>query len=174
MPAVVRFRPGGAAAAGVAASKAGGVGKMKQLLAVLGTVAFAADAAFAYGQQPDKAVESAIVQNERALYDAIAKADKAAFQSLTLPEGVWTTPSSFVPMGPLAGGLASFELSGWGIDNPHVVWTDRDSALLLYVRTGGGSFDHRPFAPLMLASTLWTKRGGKWVAVHHQESDVRQ
>ena len=30
------------------------------------------------------------------------------------------------------------------------------------------------FASLMLASTLWTKRGGKWVAVHHQESEYVQ
>ena len=80
-----------------------------------------------------------------------------------------TTPP--LPTGPLAGGLRAFELPKWSIENPHVVWTDGNSALLLYARTGGGSYDHRPFAPMMLASTLWTKRSGKWVAVHHQESE---
>jgi hypothetical protein len=26
----------------------------------------------------------------------------------------------------------------------------------------------------MLASTLWTRRAGKWLAVHHQESALTQ
>jgi hypothetical protein len=121
----------------------------------------------------DAATEKLLIQNEHALYDAVAKADRERFQALVLPQGIWTTPSSFIPMGPLADGLRSFELPNWAIENPHVVWADGNAALLLYVRTGGGNFDHRPLAQTTLASTLWTKRSGKWVAVHHQESGVQ-
>jgi hypothetical protein len=147
---------------------------MKQLLALVSVLVLAVGAAYARAQNSTDTSAALIIQKERALYESVAKADQAAFESLTLPSGVWAAPSSFFPLGPLASGLSAFDVPGWGIDNPRVVWTDNESALLLYIRTGGGSFDHRPFAPAMLASTLWTKRGGTWVAVYHQESELRQ
>jgi hypothetical protein len=118
-----------------------------------------------------QASDSALITNERALYDALARHDAERFRGLTLPTGFWATPSGFVLMDRLADGLSPFELPHWGIDNPHVVWTDGNTALVLYVRTGGGRFGERPFASTTLASTLWTKRDGKWVAVYHQESE---
>ena len=75
---------------------------------------------------------------------------------------------------PACGSLASFQLPKWGGDNLHVLWTDDNDALVCYVRTGGGSFDHRSFALTTLATTLWTKRNGKWLAIHHQETDLLQ
>ena len=122
----------------------------------------------------DEAAQKALIANERALLTAVAKNDKAAFQSLVEPDGVWATVTGFVPMGPLANGLTEFEMPNWTIENPRVVWTDGNAALLLYIRTGGGSFGGRTLPPMMLASTLWTKRAGKWLAVNHQESELRQ
>ena len=115
-----------------------------------------------------------LIRNERALYEAVTRGDKASYQALVLSEGWWTTPSGFVPMGPMADGLQAFQVPKWGIENPHVIWTDGASALMTYIRTGGGRYDLQPFAPITLASTLWTKRGGTWVAVYHQETDLKQ
>jgi uncharacterized protein DUF4440 len=143
---------------------------MRKTIVACAVVALASAALVVAGQTP-AADAASVIDSEKALYAALARRDTAAFQALTLPDGVWTTPSGFVPMGPLSGGLSAFELPAWGIENPHVIWSDGTSALLLYLRTGGGSYDRRPFASTMLASTLWTKRGGKWLAVHHQESE---
>ena len=123
-------------------------------------------------QKANDATEKLLIANERALYDAVAKADKVLFQSLVVPEGVWATPYGFIPMGPLADGLEQFQVPKWGIENPRVLWSDDSSALLLYARTGGGQFGDQSFAPVTLASTLWTKRNGQWAAVHHQETDL--
>jgi hypothetical protein len=117
----------------------------------------------------------ALIENERALYNAIANADKATFESLVLPDGIWTTPSSFVvPLSRLSDELESFRLPKWGGDNVRVVWTDddKDTALVLYVRTGGGTFRGQAFGRTTLVSTLWTKRNAKWLAVYHQESEL--
>ena len=148
---------------------------------IVGTVAAILLAVAAGAQEkapPDKlddATEKLLIANERTLYGAVAKGDKTSFQSLVAPEGVWTTPYGFVPMGLLADGLEQFQVPKWGIENPRVLWSDENSALLLYARTGGGQFGDQSFAPVTLASTLWTKRNGKWVAVHHLETDlVRQ
>lgn len=123
------------------------------------------------GATARQASETELIAKERALYEAVAKHDAERFRSLTLPSGFWATPSGFVPIDRLADGLSPFELPEGGMDNPHVVWTEGNSALVLYLRTGGGRFGERPFPSMMLASTLWTKRDGKWLAVYHQESE---
>ena len=113
-----------------------------------------------------------LIANERALHGAVARGDKASFQSLVLPEGVWTTRQGFVPMRLLADGLGDFKLTKWDIVNPHVTLLDTDSALLLYAWTGTGTFHNQPLASTTLASTVWTRRDGKWLAVHHQQTDL--
>ena len=123
------------------------------------------------GAKPD---DKLLIANERALLDAIAKADKASFQTLVLPEGVWTMKSGFVPMKLLAEGLDAFKLTKWDIVNPHVVSLGDDSALVRYAWTGTGTFGDQPLAATTLASTVWVKRGGKWLAVHHQETDLNK
>jgi hypothetical protein len=116
---------------------------MKRLRVSVGALVLAAGSVHAVGQNSPDTSAALIIQNERALYQAVAKADQAAFQSLTLPSGIWATPSGFVPLGPLAGGLSAFEVPTWEIDNPRVVWTDSESALLLYTRSGGREFRSR-------------------------------
>ena len=146
-------------------------------IVALGVFALALSAAGAQGKPPanvDEATRRVLIANERALYEALAKRDKAAFQSLVALDGVWTTPGGFVPMKAFADGLASYELPTWSLENVGVIWTDGSSALVLYARLGGGTFGRQPLESTLLASTLWTKRDGKWLAVHHQETALTQ
>jgi len=139
------------------------IGAIAAVTLVAGTLA---------GAAAKQASEATLIANERALYEALAKGDAERFRTLTLPAGFWATPSGFVPIDRLvAGGLSVFELPRYSLENPRVVWTEGNSALVLYLRTGGGRFGDRPFAAMTLASTLWTKRDGKWLAVYHQESE---
>jgi hypothetical protein len=117
-------------------------------------------------------LEKAILAQEQALYDAVAKQDKASFQSLAVGDGTWTTSSGFVPMGLLVGDLGVFRISKVGIINPIVKRLDAESALVIYARTGEGTFGEQPFAPTALASTVWVRRDGSWRAIHHQETDL--
>jgi hypothetical protein len=122
--------------------------------------------------KPNDTTEKMLIANERALHEAVAKADKASFLSLVLPEGTWTTRQGFVPMKLLVNALEQFELTKWDIVNPHVTWLNEDSAIVVYVWTGAGSFHNQPLASTTLASTVWTRRNGKWLAVHHQQTDL--
>lgn len=123
--------------------------------------------------KPNDTTEKMLIANERALHAAVAKADKASFLSLVLvPEGIWTTKQGFVPMELLVNGLEAFELTKWDIVNPRVTWIDEDSAIVVYAWTGTGTFHNQPLASTTLASTVWTKRNGKWLALHHQQTDL--
>jgi hypothetical protein len=124
------------------------------------------------GAKPSETSDEALVANERALQNAVAKADKAAFQSLVLAEGVWATRTGFIPMKLLADGLDDFQLTRWDMVNPHVTRFDENSAIVLYTWTGTGTFHNQPVPSTILASTVWTRRGGKWLAVHHQQTDL--
>jgi hypothetical protein len=117
-----------------------------------------------------------LIANERALQDAIGKADKAAFRSLVLIlDGLWTTPTTngFVPAKLLADGLEHFQLTKWDIINPRVTWLDANSAIVASTWSATGLFWDRPVTPMTLSCTVWTKRNGKWLAVVHQESDLQ-
>ena len=149
---------------------------MSKIVGTVAAILLVAAGAAAQEKAPlgkaDDATEKLLIANERALYGAVANADKTSFQSLVVPEGVWTTAYGFVLMGSLADGLGQFQVPKWGIENARVIWSDDNAALLSYARTGGGQYGDQSFAPVTLASTLWAKRNGKWVAVHHQETDL--
>ncbi len=142
------------------------------LFAILVLALAATSAQEKTGAKPGDTSDDALVANERALQNAVAKADKAAFQSLVLADGVWATSSGFIPMKLLADGLDDFQLTKWDMVNPHVTRFDENSAIVLYAWTGTGTVHNQPVASTILASTVWTRRGGKWLAVHHQRTDL--
>ena len=132
--------------------------------------------AVAYGQQPittsNATLELTVIANERALQAAMAKTDKAAFVSLVLPEGTWTTKQGFVPMNIMADGLLGFDVKKWEIINPHVTRLSEDSAVVTYAWSGTGTLHGQPLPATTLASTAWTRRDGKWRAAHHQQTEL--
>jgi Domain of unknown function (DUF4440) len=122
--------------------------------------------------KPASPLETTLVANERALYDAVVKGDKAAFQSLVVADGVWAHKTGFLPMNLMADGLAYFTVTTWDIVNPHVTPIDDSAAIVMYSLAGAGTVMGQPVAPYILASTVWVRRDGKWRAVHHQETDL--
>ncbi len=148
---------------------------MRKIIAIVPAILLAlavTEAQDTAAPKPHDTTEKMLIANEHALHDAVAKADKASFRSLVLPEGVWTTRQGFVPMELLVDGLDGFELTKWAVVNPRVTWLDEDSAVVHYAWTGTGTFHKQPLASTTLASTVWTRRQGKWLAVHHQQTDL--
>jgi hypothetical protein len=145
---------------------------IRMLPAILLVVGMTPAAQVRTAAQPSDMTEKMLIANERTLHDAVAKADKASFLSLVLPEGVWTTKQGFVPMERLVNGLEQFELTKRDIVNPRVTWIGEDSAIVRYVWTGTGTLHNQPVASTTLASTVWSRRSGKWLVVHHQQTDL--
>jgi hypothetical protein len=72
----------------------------------------------------------------------------------------------------LADGLEAFRLTSWEIVNPQLRRLTEDSAIVVYAWMVTGTFNNRQLPPTMLASTVWTRRSGKWLAVHHQNTEL--
>src|SRR5688572_19569672 len=91
------------------------------------TTGDAQDKTASRGDDPTAAI---LVANERALQNAVAKADKGTFLSLVVPDGVWTTSQGFIPMKLLVDGLDGFRLTKWDVVNPLVTRLGDDSAIV--------------------------------------------
>ena len=148
---------------------------MPKTLAILSSIVLA----LAVTDQPQKpatkapdALEATLLANERALHAAVQNADKAAFSTLVIPEGVWANSTGFIPLNLLVNGLQGFPVPKWDIVNPHVIRLDENSAIVNYSWIETGSVQDRPLPPATIASTVWTRRNGKWLAALHQETEM--
>jgi ketosteroid isomerase-like protein len=118
------------------------------------------------------AVEKALIANEQKVSDAIAKGDVKTVQSLITADGGSTSPEGFMPTSEFLKFVASgqLKLTDYKLSDFHFVWADPNNAILSYTWTGKGTAMGQPVPPMMYASTVWTKRGGTWLAVYHHEA----
>ena len=119
------------------------------------------------------AIEKAIIANENKVNDAIIKGDVAGFSALVATDGWSVDGSGVMSVAEFVKNFSQIKLEpGWKITDTKVLWIDDNSVVLSYKWTGKGTFQGQPFPPLTYASTVWTRRAGKWTAVFHMEVPV--
>ena len=125
-----------------------------------------------FAQAPDKAaIAKALIANENKVNEAVAKGDVNTFTSLLAPEAVQGDGmSGFTKAADFGKTLNQLKITSWHIMNPQVLWIDDKSAVVTYTWMGAGTYMGKPVPDQTIASTVWTERSGKWVAVFHQES----
>jgi ketosteroid isomerase-like protein len=119
--------------------------------------------------------EKMLIANERAINEAILKGNLAGFKQHVASDG-WA-------IDPMMGRMATAEflqtfdqvakdlkITSWEITDTKTIWADPNTAVLTYKWTGMGTYQGQPIPSPVWASTVWTKRGGKWTAIFHQES----
>jgi hypothetical protein len=120
------------------------------------------------------ALEKTLIANEQKLNDAVIKGDAATFKSMVADDGssiddhgVMST-ADFTKM--LKPGIA--KITDMRLDAFKVLWVDANTAVLTYTWTGKGTFMDQPVHSPTYCSTVYTRRGTKWVAVYHQETSA--
>ncbi len=118
------------------------------------------------------AIEKQIVANERAVNETFAKNDAKGFHSYVAADAVSVDPAgvSSVNTPDFDKMMASTKMSTWNIDGSKFYWINDTSVVHMYRWTGKGTFAGEPLPSPTWASTVWTNRGGKWLAVFHQET----
>ena len=119
------------------------------------------------------AIEKVLIANEQKANDAVAAGDLAAFKTviaddaMMIDEGMGLSPvTEFEKV--LKPGL--LKVTGMKLDGLKVQWVDANTAIVTYTWTGRGTFDGQPVKSPTFASTVWANRGGKWMAIFHQET----
>jgi hypothetical protein len=118
------------------------------------------------------ALEKALIANENKVADALMKKDKAAFSALVAADGWSVDGNGLMKNSEMAGALDQLVIKSYKISEEKVSWVDASTAILAYKWTGSGTFAGQPFPGSVYASTVWTKKGDKWVAVFHQETEA--
>ena len=138
------------------------------LAAVLVVFAFGAAV---HGQAGSKAaLEKALIDNENKINEAVAKNDVKTFLSLLAPEAVAGDTGGFMKASDFSKTIGQLKVTTWHIMDTKVVWADDKTAVVTYTWMGAGTYMKQPIPGTVYASTVWTERGGKWLAVFHQET----
>jgi hypothetical protein len=116
------------------------------------------------------ATEKALIANENKVSEAVAKHDVKTFTDLVASDGVSADGMGFMKVGDFVKSMNDVKIASWHIMDTQVHWVDDKTAVVTYTWMGSGTFKGEPFPPTTYASTVWTERNGKWVAVFHQES----
>jgi hypothetical protein len=118
------------------------------------------------------ALDKALIANENKVADALMRKDKAAFTALVDPKGWAADGTGFMKVSDFLGGLDQLVIKSYKISDEKVAWVDANTAIVAYKWTGSGTYAGQPFPGTVYASTVWTKRGDKWIAVFHQETEA--
>lgn len=90
-------------------------------------------------------------------------------QSINIADGTITKGTQQILNGVANSGcqVASYSLSDFSY-----MWLDKDTVMMTYVAMQDATCSGKKQAPNVLASSLWQKKGGKWVSPFHQETEA--
>jgi hypothetical protein len=129
----------------------------------------------AFGQSTKKAsasssVSDALIANEHTLLDSVAKGDVKTFSALIAPGAGSVDEGGFMAVADFIKVFNQVKVETQTPTNIKVVSLGPNAAIVAYTLTQKGTFQGQPLPPTVYATTTWVKRGGKWLAMFHQES----
>jgi len=118
------------------------------------------------------AIEKQIIGNERAINEAVAKGDMKVFHASIASDAVGIDPAgiSKVNTPDFDKMLLTTKIQSWNLDGSQFYWIGDTTVVHMYRWTGKGTYEGQPIPSPTWASTIWTNKGGKWMAVFHQET----
>jgi ketosteroid isomerase-like protein len=119
---------------------------------------------------PSAAVGRAVVAQEQAVLDALARSDTVALNNAFGSDFVYVDASGAMrwELSKTSTTLPACMLgSGWSLDQPMTTEVGTDLVVLTYSSSGKAVCDGRPAPSPVNTMSVWRKRAGRWVAVAH-------
>lgn len=115
-----------------------------------------------------------IIANEKQLFEMLKKKDINGFKSLVASDGTVFGRNGRISMTDFNQFVFSpdYTVQSATVEDPQVMMIDKNVAIITYKTTGSQTYKGRSETGTAYASTVWVKRGEKWMAVFHQESMV--
>lgn len=146
---------------------------MKRLLALAILIAAASSLALVRSSsKPVMPNQDAVIAQEKLILDALKKKDAKAFDGVVASDAILFGSQGRLPISEFKKVVfgPDYSFDSGTIEDAQVMMIDQDAALLTYKSTGTQTFKGQSHTETGYASTVWAKRGGKWVAIFHQES----
>lgn len=123
---------------------------------------------------PPAVSDAELVALDRQIWEALKAKNWDAFASHLADDAVTVTQDGVYDKAQTLEGLKKMELTEYALSGTKVVKLDADAAVLTYTTDARGKYAGQtmPDAPSR-DTTVFVKRGGKWLAVFHQETYVQ-
>jgi uncharacterized protein (TIGR02246 family) len=118
-------------------------------------------------------LQEQIVAQERAGLEALKTGDLAAFAASTADEAVFVDAHGPATKAEVVEHTAAFRLTDYTMADVRFVPVTADSGLIVYTLTESGTSHGKEFTARVHVSSLWLKRGGKWLCAFSQETAAR-
>jgi hypothetical protein len=123
--------------------------------------------------KPSVSVGNAVVAQEQAVLDALARKDTVAFNKALGSDFVYVDAHGAMrwQLSKTSSTLPACMLgTGWSLDHPTTTEVGTDLVVLTYSSSGKAVCDGRPSPSPVNTMSVWRKRGGRWIAVAHSET----
>ncbi len=64
------------------------------------------------------------------------------------------------------------DVNSYSLSDYSFLWLDKDTVLMTYTATQDATCSGKKQAGKVIATSLWQRKGGKWVSPFHQETDA--
>ena len=143
---------------------------MRKVFAVLILVLISTSAA--WSQTKD---EASFMAMEKQAWEAFGKGDGKFFETFLGDEAMIGTDAGFSTKAQTVKDISSkpCDLKSFEFSDFKVVMLDKNTALITYKALQDGVCAGQPIPKNVIASSVYVKRKGKWMAMHHQESAIQ-
>ncbi|HEV2914747.1 MAG TPA: nuclear transport factor 2 family protein [Pyrinomonadaceae bacterium] len=114
-------------------------------------------------------LEETLIAREKAVWEAIKKKDLATFGGYLAEDMVYVNKDGVHSKADTVKGIEASPMPELTLDDWKVTIIDKDVALVTY-RVNSKAVACGPEATSERNSTIWAERGGKWLAVFHQDT----
>jgi len=114
-----------------------------------------------------------IVAQERAGLDALKTGDLAAFAASTADEAIFVDAHVPASKAEVIEHTAEFRLHEYSMDDVRFVPVSADSGLIVYTLSESGTSHGKEFSARVHVSSLWLRRGGRWLCLFSQETAAK-
>ena len=119
--------------------------------------------------------EATITDQEKQVWDALKRKDNAAFGNLLADNFVYVSSDNITDKAGTINGTKDFNPTDVTLSDWKFVPIDKDAAVITYKTAVKGTSGGKSLpATSSRASSIWVNRGGKWVAIFHQDTDVKE
>ncbi len=117
--------------------------------------------------------EADISAKEKDVWDAIEKKYYAVYSAALDNDYVEVTADGVFDRSGVVNVVKELTLSDVTLSDWKFLPIDKDAAIITYTAAYKGEFQGKPFPPASMRGTsMWLNRGGKWLCVYHQETEV--
>lgn len=120
--------------------------------------------------------EAGAIANEKAIWDTIKNKDYAAFGNMLADDQIEVMGDGVFDKAGSIAGVKDFEPSEAVFSDWKFLSIDKDAFVIVYTVSVKGKYKGKEIpkeAESGRASSAWVKRGGKWLAIYHQECPIK-